>query len=443
MTLSIGRFGHPTYGGVPQALVDVDELTQSGDTITIKGVFYAPTTIEAAAMRAQLLGYVNNPDEPVVPVISSADLDLTGFWTVQYATVDTGIISLVEPVWPFTVQMTRALNSSQPLFESTLANVAVPNSGGVAGTAYFWAAPYSAFREAILATTGTQLTDLKLRPTANGNVVTEWAGTSSNPTVIRWWVPPADWFIGACALEWNYGGTGGSAGAYWLPIVGEDIPAGDFSTTPAPWFRISNGAVRLTHDPNSTLLECEWWNGTTWVAFDFIMDFWTGSAFPGVPRQAVRWHRPRVLRVCPEFVSIRVLVEVSIPGANYAMPVYVDASIRRGQRHIDLSFSHPLNITGTVRLGVNPAATAVQVTAPGQVGIAANAAVSGVKWVIGSTVAYTADLANGKINTNTATTGSRFMIGAEILGIDTNIAAVDQVRQWLYHTSERVAVVGR
>ena len=79
MTLTIGRCGLDVTHD------DVQSLDDTGTEVRISGWLKASSLADAKVLRQQLLGHVNNPDEPVVPVTWSTDSTLDGYYRVNSA----------------------------------------------------------------------------------------------------------------------------------------------------------------------------------------------------------------------------------------------------------------------------------------------------------------------------------------------------------------------
>lgn len=460
MTLSIGRFGHTTHGGVPQALVDVDTMEHTGSTISITGTFWAPTQAEALVMRQQLLGHATNPDEQVVPVIWSEDTSRNGFYRVLAAQVSTGPVSLTTQQWPFTAQLQALVGAGNAMFESAFVAFQRVNIAGVNLPQIPFGLPSGSEKEAAIALGGgAALAAARSRPIDGGSVSVWWdavagGGITGPAAAIRWYVPVSDFYIGACRFEWNYGGSGTTPGAYWLPLVGNQIPDGDYALSPSPQWRLSNGGVRVSVDPAAiNLIKVEWWNGSAWVAKSFKLRTDVFSSAYAAAVDIVRWHRPRVLRSAPEAATIRIIGELAYSSTQHT-PCYLDLTVRRGGRSVELTFSH--GVAGWDRIETSPLAGGGALTGGGfgNVGLMASVATSSVKWVIATAPAAILN-AGGHVTINTvaAQQVSSWMIGGEILGVDTNpfTAGVDNtcadgrslVWQWLYATSERMQVLAR
>jgi hypothetical protein len=78
MTIAIGRAGWDTS----LTLNSPRTWSSNGPEVDLAGTLTASTLGRLIVARAQLNGLIDNPDEPVVPVVWSADTSVTGFYEV-------------------------------------------------------------------------------------------------------------------------------------------------------------------------------------------------------------------------------------------------------------------------------------------------------------------------------------------------------------------------
>ncbi len=285
MSMTIGRASLST---------DPRSITQSGDTLTFTIDIYPGTLAASKAIRQQLLGLV--PGE-VIPMTWDGDTDFDGFYIVGGVTVSPELVYLQNGFMRAGVTATRVRggygNSLVELVDSgwdratgatsTTNNPRVPSNISYSG---------SALNES--------------RETATGTIYV--LGGTNTTNLIQ--VEPADFYNGACTIEYQQGGT-------WYTAVGKQIP----DDVP---LRIGNGLIRLSWDGSD--LDLEVYEGATdsaWQAVDAIT-FPTGDGNGAAVNSAL------ILRNDPEALS--VTWPISLPEAS-GEPRYtpVTFSMNRGE----------------------------------------------------------------------------------------------------------------
>ncbi len=223
MTLTIGRVG--TDG----LLGEASTVSVQGDTVTLKGTAKGLVSLAAwRLLRDQLRG-LTGPDEPVVPMTSSNDPSLNGFYTVANAQVDT-MPDAQHGLWlNWEVDLTRVPDVDLPVVDSLLV-------GG-----------YRAYAASL----GTPLASSAVTPwwtVSNRTLSTSQGGTSDGTTsddgdsmctvtlptgvlteVVSWEIAAEDWYASGCRLETKLGSV-------FHPIMGR---YGQVD-------RINNGLISLT-----------------------------------------------------------------------------------------------------------------------------------------------------------------------------------------------------
>lgn len=235
MTLSIGRFGlNPT-------LQSARAWNTGGDSIKVAGRFKGDTLADSLALRAQLDGLVDNPDEDAVPIVWSADPSVNGWYRVTGASCAMVGASLAHGLFEFTVDAVRI--APAPGHESAVTGRLVPNAHGISASTPWHAAPPGA--RGYEWPQGT--TDHVNRGSADGSI--PWRGASSyGRNTARWLLAPADAYKAACTLL--------VAGK---PVVGHQLPAGH----DADW-ELRNGLVWCR--PSAThpgMIEVDHWRAVS------------------------------------------------------------------------------------------------------------------------------------------------------------------------------------
>lgn len=408
MTLTIGRL----------SVEEVATWQQSGDGISISGVLNASTVEGAKVMRQQLSGYVDNPDEPVIPVTWDADDTVDGYYRVTGASVDTVPASLTAGWFRFSLSLQRVAGYASPLIENLITGAVRTNS--------------HAITTAALSCVGTPSSAVVFHDTSS-SAITGGSRTSETGAVTctasadherrqSFQILPADYYDGAAVIE-----VAGET------VVGHQVPA-----ELSDW-RITNGLVRVILGATGFEVQC--YDGAQWDTARVL------GVSPDPSSAPVTITSPLlaplvVLRNSPECVSVRLTVEVtsiSVP-AGEGFDGVVDLTLRRGDRMIrgHVAGTYPLT-WGLLDVGVN-AATALT----GGIRRTSNDG-GGNRWVFATPATMTNDLANGATELTVAAETFSFGFGFEVggsgaSGIDTAQAMVNQ-----YHAagSERQIVAAR
>lgn len=249
MTLTIGRC---TFTAEPHG------VSHSGNQLTIQVPIGSATSVSSDAynaMRQQVLGLVDNADEPVVPVTWTLDSQYDGFYRVTSVSVDVGqLVFQNRYSRDCSITLERLIGYAAPEFEITTQSVvrtnvhAITTPSCVVGVfqtpsstnAYQY--DLGSLRSSTTTTTATVDT---------GDTITIFKANA--PTTTTSWtfaVAPAKFYVGACRVEVRRSGT-------WYTVTGRsvDITAGTV-------WRISNGLVRVTSFDGSTHGTFEVWDQT-------------------------------------------------------------------------------------------------------------------------------------------------------------------------------------
>lgn len=215
-------------------------LSWDGDALSL-GINILPSTlVEAKAMRQQMLGLMNNPDESVFPVTCSSDSDLDGFYAVTAVQVEPVEAYLTNKLMRCSVGLVRVANGYQnPTLETTVVSRLATNAHSVASTTNHAVA-------AVVNADGLDASDLTGLSGLVGTDQDISVGVSSTVNVLLFtdtnvsgyystFAVAASYYdviVGSCTIE--YLGTDN----VWYSVVGRHIPTG------SAW-RINNGIVRV------------------------------------------------------------------------------------------------------------------------------------------------------------------------------------------------------
>lgn len=375
MTMTIGRATGLREGSIGR----------EGDARRFAGTIIAASNAELDARIQQLEGLVDNPDEPVVPVTSTVDSNLDGFYFVRGVSVSpVGVEGGTRA--RFIIDVVRVGGYSTPQFEWIITQMFRTNVHGVlfnSGTAPggVWAVPSSA---------------VELNPggfpyvytrTADDGALTVLATNGSVGTTYfgSYFLPPASRYQGMCKIEVLYGGT-------YYPVTGTQIPAG------ATW-RLSNGLLRVTASGGTITVSP--YDGTQW---DPAGSFQMGAT---AVAQTLTFSTPRIIRNSPERVVIRLSAPGSLglsAGANV-----LDITLSAGQRHAEFSLVSFGQTDWYVEPTPGIASTALTAGL-----IATSIDANGNRFQIHNPVAQSNNLATGRVKLNASASVFDFMIAYEV-----------------------------
>lgn len=342
MSWTFGRIGLATTAGGDGLTVPAHNPVQwDGDQVTIVTDLYASTVTDQLVLRDQFLGYDLNLDERVVPITSTEDPSMNGFYTVNEVNVDdtsgshfAGGIGSTATVAARKVRGWQAVRSELICDGTVRTN---SHSIAIGSTFPLVGAPVGAFQATPEFATTTTLTG------ADG-AVPVWYQTS--PTTYKvtpsWLIAAADAYKGACRLEVSH-----DSGSTWRTVVGRHP-----RNLPTYW-RISNSLVRVTATTTASKVELsvEHHDGTGWET----AKVWQLTADASYTALA---YAPTSL-ACFKNAADEVRVQV---GAGTTDRITLDVRLRRGSRVVECAYAHPTVTALGVRRGTNEAADALSTT---------------------------------------------------------------------------------
>lgn len=318
MTLRVGRAGFDAGD------FEISSWDVSGDSVSVSGVLSAWSTADVAALRQQLNGYVDNPDEPAVPVTWSADPTVDGFYRVEGVSVGASRAMAPRGVMDFSLSLERVRGFSAPLIETSILGAVRENDHGITSAARAAiGVPDAAVEFADSSTTGPA----QVRASEDGDV-----RVVANNTLVRrqtWAVPAEHYYDGSARIT-----VDGKV------VVGDQVPH-----APTGW-QLSNGIIRMSIDGDNTF-QVSTWTGSEWTdPRGFILTGDSGSTALDVAASAVGL---RVLRNAPEECIVRLTLTPSAALRAFGeLRAHVDVAVRRGERsaRLLLSLSTPLTDPG-------------------------------------------------------------------------------------------------
>ena len=374
MTTTIGRASLPA---------DPSEIRWNGDELTLDG-WVRPTTAldtnHAQALRDQLLGMVDNPDEDVFPLTCSVAAYLDGFYRVRSVRIG-GLPGLTDTqgLSPYTIVLERATAGfATPAFEILSSLTVRTNSHSVTTptgivTAWYPAAGYT----------------MEIDPTATiGPIATEDGSKTLSgysvaaplsTTAYQSWVKPADYYKSQAKIEVQYGST-------WHAIHGRDLPL----AVGTNW-RISNGRVRMY--PSTTggngRFTVEHYPANAWEGKEY--GILNGTSFvPATEDSSGNALTATAMVNRPEIVVVR----------TRHVNVTYDWVVRRGDLWIEVAITQPAANTNQ-QWGVGVSTAEAMTAFTGGARATANDA-AGSRCLISIPSTVSTDLVNGKVYLTTA-----------------------------------------
>lgn len=263
-----------------------------GDALSL-GINILPTSLaEAKAMRLQMLGLMNNPDESVFPVTCSVDSDLDGFYTVTAVNVEPVDAYLQNNLMRCSLGLVRVANGYQnPVLETYVVSRLATNAHSVTSTTNHATAAVSDFDDLIMdysGLSGLLGTDEVIDTSAGLSLtVKKFADTNVSGYYSQFAYPGTYYDYSGCKIEYS------SDGNTWYTVVGRHVPNG------SAW-RISNGFIRF--GTVATLPEDE-----------VTIEVADANQYRGVGVTDIRGtyplggtEGPFILRNSPEMVSVKV-----------------------------------------------------------------------------------------------------------------------------------------
>lgn len=412
MSFTLGRL---TSTGTPTS------FSQSGDSLTVN-FDVLPTSLDAAkAQRQQVVGLANNPDEPVVPFTWSDDDSYDGYYTVTAATCQPTQAYILNRLMRATVTMTRVGGGNlKPKIELPSTCVILTNSHSITTTYGRVAHPQDDIEDYNAGIGFGEYTAARQVAVDGGYV--RWSRVPSLPAsgVPYYYVPPANYYIGAATLEVQRDST-------WYPVHGRQVPAID---TPGDW-RLTNGLVRIspsgTHNYLVEVYDGGWvdlvtiqrgYDSSGWNAQNFGVNNPTGLTWTG---ESTRKVDPAILRNSPE----RVTIEIPQWGG------YERLSLLRGAGWIEVTYGRPGESPGE-KYGVG-ASTTIACTDNTNRATRASVDGNGNAFFLAIPDANTVDTTNGRIYLDAAASRLTFRVGVETPAPDSGTA------EYLYaYTSNQI-----
>lgn len=411
MKLQIGRFGIELASG------EVQSADSSGSSITLEGGTAYADLEQSLALRQQLLGYVDSPDEEFVPVVWDEYPAFNGYYRVTGASVDGKPGQAAVGKVMFSCDLERVQGSAAALIELTLLGTKRQDATGWSAPTPTYGLPEAAqsaletYIDAGLTSRNGAYIEMT-RSGEQGDVLV--CASSFGKSTVDYYIDPARYYDAAATLR--VGET-----PELRVAVGRQI-----ANRPDAW-SLSNGILEVRPVVGDTLtLQFRMWSDDDWSPWE-TAEFQQGVSHQGLPAA----HSITVLRNSPESVTIRLLT------ASERNPVALDLTLRRGSRFVHAVFGQPS--------GFSPGVEFSHFAAPGDVDPSGyEQTTDGVTIFCASNVATNSPLA-GFSPIEQPVPQWQFCFG---LADDTlyNLGADDAARsigEWFWGVSERQAVVSQ
>lgn len=308
MTLTLGRIG---------GLNDPERWDFTGQSLSLSGTLVESTLADLLAARQQLLGLVDNPDEPVIPLTWDQDSTADGFYRVTGVSVPTIPASYNANWLPYTVSLERVSTYASPLIEEIHVGAERTNEHGATEDNPFVCAPDSAtyFDLGVSVGDSTKPWEVVI-DTADGAGVRYARTDPGNLTVpyevtTQMRLAPADYYDASCKLKIGSG----------LPTI-----VGRQAAVDVDDWELTNELIRVTGRADGAI-GIERWTSSwqTEIAWMFLAD----STSTGTGVEISNWSDITVLRNSPEFVAVRLTGEAPAHGDGYTYYT-LDIGLRRG-----------------------------------------------------------------------------------------------------------------
>lgn len=419
-TLQIGRAGS-AYGSLD--MNSPATWTYHGDSLSAAGQFSA-TLADALAIRQQLRGLIDNPDEPIVPIISSSDAAINGFYEITSADVDTVGPSLGSGSFGYKVTARRVAGYSAPLLETI-------TSGATRGNDFSLTVPAWVSLPPGVAEVSDTGTDDFSRQGEDG-FLTVLKPNGGYAADITYQADPTTYYQNAAKLLMTSDVIqfDGTASPTVRAMVGRQAPA-------YTGWQLSNGLVRAWN--GSSTFYAQWYKpGSGWRPTPTALKFTASIGIVGLNINGVV---PTVLHNTPELVVLRFAAKGSVKtrgGGAVGASAVIDLGLRRGSRVFEVTIT---STDAAASITVDAGAGGTTFTG----GVAATAADSdGAKAIIVTNRTFTS---SGRIDATRSTIAAKtpvsFGFGFQ-MSLSGDEATTTNLRdQWLAAVSEKVLVVAR
>lgn len=304
MSLRIGRFFSTT--------TDPSSIIQDGDLLSISFDIRPATLAQANAERQQILGIVDNEDEPVIPVTWDQDATIDGYYRPLSASVEPTEAFLLNRLMRASVSLERVKNGyANPAIETYVVSRTATNSHSIVSPSYRIAISHPRGSASIQLdrTTLPNATLLRRHVGEYGEIDNYYDFTGGDFAGFSVaYSAPSEYYTNDCRIRDANGVITGSQMAR--------LGAGGTWT-------ISNGFVSASSTANDNELSVGGWD-TGISAYDpYLVRSGTisGSAFSASGSHSITGAgvAPVILKNSPELVSVRVFNGIGEPSFTFTL----------------------------------------------------------------------------------------------------------------------------
>lgn len=392
MTLTVGR---ATFDNPPE------QADLQGDRLTLSGRLQ-PAEADTDLLRVtrqQLLGYLGNTDEDVVPLTFDDDPTLDGFYRVSDASCANARAVDLSGVLAWSASLERVAGGYSSAIVEVIAEAFVmTNAHSVTNPTGFWGPP-SAAKQIMFETPALVST-----PTGEDGAIPRFSITGAFSETAQVFVEAVDYYRGSSRIETSF-----DAGVTWYPMVGAQIPVLD-----PLYLRLTNGLVRLTIAPDPAgndrgIVTVEVYDGAAaaWES-EHELKFRIGPTSANIIGE---YFQPQVLRNSSELCIVRLRARRNDAGGIATLTNtqgFIDFALRRGANFISGTTNSRLAATQYVQIATAGACS----TFTGGIELTSADSDSN-KWTLTSPVSITQDTTNRLIS---STSGQTFPFAVGLSG---------------------------
>lgn len=272
MSITIGRVT------IVEALAFVE---QDGDRldfdVTVTNRTTGGSVTAGKMLRHQLLGMVDNDDEEIIPLVSTDDPELDGYYRVLGVTVTPLEVFLASGAMTVSVSLERVADGwNRPVLELVSTGAVRTNAvgvidgepDGVIGWRYA-SAPSHDFPATVTIYRENDPDDLRVF-----TEVAPWSATSQ-----KVFTEPSLFYSAGARIEFQ------ADDDVWYPVVGRQAPAGM-----AGRWRIGNGQIRVSASATTIGdLKVELWVGDEWVSMSTELVYGQHNSGTGLFTESPLW----------------------------------------------------------------------------------------------------------------------------------------------------------
>lgn len=421
VTITLGRVG------VDVSLVDPQRWERNGSRVSLAGWASNTSVADATTLTEQLLGLVDNPDEPVIACTWSYESWFDGYYRVLDVAVDAPLDRAPLGDFAYSIELDRVADGASPRIDSTLVGALLTNANSVTSGTLVHNVPSDGYgyyaRGGALTSGGNDLL-ANNNTTRTSETGALRGGRRTGISAVTngfasYEAAPADYYDGACHIR---------SGTTLRRVIGQRM-----KRLTQNW-EIGNGLIRITPTTTARIIT-EVFNGSTWEDSN---TYWFGITSNFMAPNG-DFRDISILRNSPEHCVIRLTLGTPISVGSSNDVLLWDIGVRRGSFHATVRQAYANVAVATIALGKTTASAATALT--GGIRQTSNSA-AGNRWLLAAahpSAAEVNDLTQGAVSLNSVQSGI-FMVGYEFdgSGATTENAAQQIVNEFYYPLNERM-----